>query len=236
MQGKTEKPFELSNMGKLYLVPTPIGNLKDMTFRAIEVLNEVDLILAEDTRTSGKLLKHFEITTQMQSHHMHNEHKTVDGIVQKIKGGQNIALISDAGTPAISDPGFLLTRACIENDIEVECLPGATAFVPALVNSGFPNDRFVFEGFLPVKKGRQTRLLALAEEPRTIVLYESPHKLLKTLGQLKEFFGEDRKVSISRELSKIHEETVRGNVAEVLEYYTTKPPKGEIVLIISGKK
>ena len=169
-------------MSKLYIVPTPIGNLKDITFRAIEVLKEVDLILAEDTRTSGKLLKYYEINTQMQSHHMHNEHKTVNGLIEKLKSEMTIALISDAGTPAISDPGFLLVRACVENNIEVDCLPGATAFVPALVNSGLPNDKFVFEGFLPVKKGRQTRLLLLAEETRTIIFYESPHKLIKTLG------------------------------------------------------
>ena len=169
-------------MGKLYLVPTPIGNLKDITFRAIEVLKEVDFILAEDTRTSGKLLKYYEITTPMQSHHMHNEHKMVDRIVQRIQSGEAVALISDAGTPAFSDPGFLLTRACIENNIEVECLPGATAFVPAMVNSGLPNDKFVFEGFLPVKKARQTRLLLLAEETITMIFYESPHKLIKTLG------------------------------------------------------
>jgi len=223
-------------MGKLYLVPTPIGNLKDMTFRAIEVLKDVDLILAEDTRTSAKLLKHYEITTHMHSHHMHNEHKTTEGIVQRLIAGESIALISDAGTPAISDPGFLLTRACVEAGIEVECLPGATAFVPALVNSGLPNDRFVFEGFLPVKKGRQTRLLQLAEETRTIILYESPHKLLKTLAQLIEFFGADRSISVSRELSKLHEETIRGTATEVLKYYETKPPKGEIVIVIGGKK
>ena len=222
-------------MGKLFLVPTPIGNLKDITFRAIEVLKEADLILAEDTRTSGKLLKHYEITTHMQSHHMHNEHKTVDGIVKRIQAGETIALISDAGTPAISDPGFLLTRACVEKKIEVDCLPGATAFVPALVNSGLPNDKFVFEGFLPVKKGRQTRLKLLAEEPRTIIFYESPHKLLKTLGQFIEYFGEDRPISVSREISKLHEETIRGAVSEVLEYYTKKPPKGEIVIVVGGK-
>ena len=175
-------------MGKLYLVPTPIGNLEDMTFRAIKVLQSVDLILAEDTRTSGKLLGHFEIDTPMQSHHMHNEHKTVDQLLKKLQTGVVIALISDAGTPAISDPGFLLTRACVENNIEVECLPGATAFVPALVNSGLPNDKFVFEGFLPVKKGRQTRLQLLAEETRTIIFYESPHKLVKTLTQFADFF------------------------------------------------
>ena len=223
-------------MSKLYIVPTPIGNLKDITFRAIEVLHEVDLILAEDTRTSGKLLKHFDINTPSQSHHMHNEHKTVQNIIQKLNSGMAIALISDAGTPAISDPGFLLTRACIENNIEVECLPGATAFVPALVNSGLPNDKFVFEGFLPVKKGRQTRLQLLAEETRTMIFYESPHKLLKTLGHFCDYFGEDRQVSVSRELTKLYEETIRGAAKEVLEYYTNKPPKGEIVIVVAGKK
>lgn len=223
-------------MSKLYLVPTPIGNLEDMTFRAVKVLNEVDLILAEDTRTSGKLLKHFEITTPMQSHHMHNEHKMVDRLVERLKSGETIALISDAGTPAISDPGFLLSRAAIENGIEVYCLPGATAFVPALVNSGLPNDKFVFEGFLPVKKGRQTRLLLLAEETRTMIFYESPHKLVKTLGHFAEYFGEDRPVSVSRELTKMFEETIRGTAKEVLAHYTNKPPKGEIVVIVGGKK
>ena len=223
-------------MSKLYLVPTPIGNLEDMTFRAIKVLKEVDFILAEDTRTSGKLLKHYEIATQMHSHHMHNEHKSVNGVVQRIQNGETCALISDAGTPAISDPGFLLTRACIQNNIEVDCLPGATAFVPALVNSGFPNDRFVFEGFLPIKKGRQTRLLKLAEETRTMIFYESPHKLVKTLGHFSEYFGEDRTVSVSRELTKLFEETQRGTVTEVLAYYTNKPPKGEIVIVVAGKK
>lgn len=223
-------------MSKLYLVPTPIGNLKDMTFRAVEVLNDVDLILAEDTRTSGKLLKHFEITTQMQSHHMHNEHKTVTHLVEKLKSGLSIAVISDAGTPAISDPGFLLTRTCLENNIEVECLPGATAFVPALINSGLPNDKFVFEGFLPVKKGRQTRLFLLAEETRTMIFYESPHKLIKTLGHFCEYFGEDRLVSVSRELTKLFEETIRGTVKEVLEHYTNKPVKGEIVIVVGGNK
>lgn len=223
-------------MGKLYLVPTPIGNLKDITFRAIEVLQAADLILAEDTRTSAKLLNHYDITTHMHSHHMHNEHKTIDGIVQRLKAGENIALISDAGTPAISDPGFLLTRACVEAGIEVDCLPGATAFVPALVNSGLPNDKFVFEGFLPVKKGRQSRLLLLAEESRTIILYESPHKLLKTLGQLVEFFGANRRISVSRELSKLHEETIRGTAQEVLQHYESNPAKGEIVIVVGGKK
>jgi 16S rRNA (cytidine1402-2'-O)-methyltransferase len=223
-------------MSKLYLVPTPIGNLEDMTFRAVKVLKEVDLILAEDTRTSGKLLKHFEISTHMQSHHMHNEHKMVNRIVERIKAGEAVALISDAGTPAISDPGFLLSRAVIENGIEVDCLPGATAFVPALVNSGLPNDKFVFEGFLPVKKGRQTRLLFLAEETRTMIFYESPHKLIKTLGHFTEYFGEDRSVSVSRELTKLFEETIRGTAKEVLEHYTNKPPKGEIVIVVGGKK
>ncbi|NOY48346.1 MAG: 16S rRNA (cytidine(1402)-2'-O)-methyltransferase [Chlorobi bacterium] len=223
-------------MSKLYIVPTPIGNLKDITLRAIEVLKTVDLILAEDTRTSGKLLKHFEINTPSQSHHMHNEHKTVENLVQKLQTGTTIALISDAGTPAISDPGFLLTRACIENNIEVECLPGATAFVPALVNSGLPNDKFVFEGFLPVKKGRQTRLKLLAEETRTIIFYESPHKLIKTLTHFCEYFGEDRQVSVSRELTKLYEETIRGTVKEVLAHYTNKPPKGEIVIVVAGNK
>ena len=222
-------------MSKLYLVPTPIGNLEDMTFRAIRILKEVDFILAEDTRTSGKLLKHFEIETQMHSHHMHNEHKSVKGVVQRIQNGETCALISDAGTPAISDPGFLLTRTCLENNIEVDCLPGATAFVPALVNSGLPNDKFVFEGFLPVKKGRQTRLLLLAEETRTIIFYESPHKLVKTLGHFVEYFGVDRQVSVSRELTKMFEETIRGTATEVLAHYTAKPPKGEIVVVVDGK-
>ena len=222
-------------MSKLYLVPTPIGNLEDITLRAIRVLKEVDIILAEDTRTSGKLLKHFEISTPMQSHHMHNEHKTVDAIVRRIKNGETFALISDAGTPAISDPGFLLTRACVQEGVEVDCLPGATAFVPALVNSGFPNDKFVFEGFLPPKKGRQTRFKTLAEETRTIIFYESPHKLLKTLANFMEYFGEDRLVSVSREITKLHEETIRGTAKEVLDFYTNKPPKGEIVIVVQGK-
>lgn len=223
-------------MGKLYLVPTPIGNLKDITLRAVEVLKEADLILAEDTRTSGKLLKHFDIETHMLSHHMHNEHKTIDGIVQRIKAGSTIALISDAGTPAISDPGFLLTRACVEAGVEVDCLPGATAFVPALVNSGLPNDKFIFEGFLPLKKGRQTRLQLLAEEARTMIFYESPHKLIKTLVQFVDFFGEDRRISVSRELSKLHEETIRGTIIEVLQHFENKPPKGELVVVVEGKK
>jgi len=223
-------------MSKLFLVPTPIGNLDDMTFRAVKVLQEVDVILAEDTRTSGKLLKHFEIATPMQSFHMHNEHKMLDRIINRLKGGEVMALISDAGTPAISDPGFLITRACIENDIEVDCLPGATAFVPALVNSGLPNDKFIFEGFLPVKKGRQTRLKFLAEETRTMIFYESPHKILKTLGHFAEYFGEDRSISISREISKLYEETIRGSVKDVIKHFENKPPKGEFVIIVSGKQ
>lgn len=223
-------------MGKLYIVPTPIGNLEDITLRAIRVLKEADLILAEDTRTSGKLLQHLEVTTPMQPHHMHNEHKTVGGLVERIQAGTTIALISDAGTPAISDPGFLLTRACVEAGVEVECLPGATAFVPALVNSGLPNDKFVFEGFLPVKKGRQTRLTLLSEETRTMIFYESPHKLQKTLTNFVAYFGADRPVSVSRELTKMYEETIRGTAEEVLKHYTEKPPKGEIVIVVGGKK
>lgn len=223
-------------MGKLYLVPTPIGNLEDMTLRAIRILKEVDIILAEDTRTSGKLLQHFEIGTPMQSHHMHNEHKTVDALVKRLAAGETMAMISDAGTPAISDPGFLLTRSCVEQQVEVECLPGATALVPALVNSGLPNDRFVFEGFLPPKKGRQTRLQLLAEETRTMVFYESPYKLQKTLGDFETYFGVDRPVSVSRELTKLYEETVRGTLEEVLKYYTDNPPKGEIVIVVGGKE
>jgi 16S rRNA (cytidine1402-2'-O)-methyltransferase len=219
---------------KLFVVPTPIGNLEDMTLRAIRILKEADLILAEDTRTSGFLLKHFEIKTPMVSHHKFNEHKTVEGIVQRLKAGQIIALISDAGTPAISDPGFLVVRACVENEIDVECLPGATAFVPALVASGLPNDRFCFEGFLPQKKGRQTRIQSLANETRTLVFYESPFRLVKTLTQLGEVFGNERKASVSREISKFHEETKRGTLAELAEYYTLHQPKGEIVLIIAG--
>ncbi|WP_394906641.1 16S rRNA (cytidine(1402)-2'-O)-methyltransferase [uncultured Mesonia sp.] len=222
-------------MSKLFLVPTPIGNLEDITLRALRILKTVDFILAEDTRTSGKLLKHFEINTPMHSHHMHNEHKTIAKIVDRILNGETAALISDAGTPAISDPGFLLARACIEAGIEVDCLPGATAFVPALVNSGLPNDKFVFEGFLPVKKGRQTRLKFLSEETRTMVFYESPHKLLKTLNHLAEYLGEGRLASISREISKMHEETQRGSLTELTKHYTEKPPKGEIVLIVAGK-
>jgi 16S rRNA (cytidine1402-2'-O)-methyltransferase len=219
---------------KLYIVPTPIGNLKDITLRALDVLSDVELILAEDTRTTAKLLKHYSITTTMQSYHMHNEHKVLDSILNKLKSGMSLALVSDAGTPAISDPGFLLVRACVQNDIEVECLPGATALIPALVNSGLPCDRFIFEGFLPPKKGRQTRLELLSQDNRTIVLYESPHKLVKTLTQICEHFGPSRSITVSRELSKLYEETKRGTAKSVLEYYQTKPPKGEIVIIISG--
>ena len=222
-------------MSKLYIVPTPIGNLEDMTFRAIRILKEADLILAEDTRTSGKLLKHFEIGTHMYSHHMHNEHKTTESLISRLKAGETIALISDAGTPAISDPGFLLTRACIENGIAVECLPGATAFVPALVNSGLPNDKFVFEGFLPEKKGRQTRYLELAEETRTMILYVSPHKLVKTLAEFITYFGKERQICVSRELSKLHEENVRGTTKEVLTHFEKTAPRGEIVVVVAGK-
>jgi 16S rRNA (cytidine1402-2'-O)-methyltransferase len=198
-------------------------------------LKEVDLILAEDTRTSGKLLKHFEISTHMHSHHMHNEHKTIENCLNRLKAGETIALISDAGTPAISDPGFLLTRACIENQIPVECLPGATAFVPALVNSGLPNDKFVFEGFLPEKKGRQTRFLQLADETRTMIFYVSPHKLVKTLAEFVQYFGAERPLSVARELSKLHEENVRGTAEQVLKHFEAKPPKGEIVVVVGGK-
>ncbi len=232
---KSSKNSSQNNSGaKLYVVPTPIGNLEDMTFRAIRILQTADLILAEDTRTSGFLLKHYEIKTPMQSHHKFNEHKTVENVVQRIKNGQMIALISDAGTPAISDPGFLVVRQCVENDIEVECLPGATAFVPALVASGLPNDRFCFEGFLPQKKGRQTKLNELKTEERTMIFYESPFRLVKTLSQLAEVFGNERKASVSREISKIFEETKRGTLTELAQYFTDHTPKGEIVLIVAG--
>lgn len=219
---------------KLTVVPTPVGNLEDMTFRAIKVLKESDLILAEDTRTSGFLMKHFEIRTPMQSYHKFNEHKTVENIVQRIKTGTKVALISDAGTPSISDPGFLVVRQCVESGIEVECLPGATAFVPALVASGIPSDRFCFEGFLPQKKGRQTRLTKLAAENRTMIFYESPFRLAKTLGQFSEFFGAERRASVSREISKMFEETKRGTLSELALYFTEHPPKGEIVIIVAG--
>ncbi len=219
---------------KLYVVPTPIGNLEDMTARAVSVLKEADLILAEDTRTSGFLMKHFGIETPMQSHHKFNEHKTVDAVVQRIKSGQVVALISDAGTPAISDPGFLIVRQCVESEIEVICLPGATAFVPALVASGLPNDRFCFEGFLPQKKGRQTRINLLKNETRTMIFYESPFRLAKTLSQLGDAFGEGRRASVSREISKLFEETKRGTLQELTSWFTEHPPKGEIVIIVAG--
>jgi len=221
-------------MGILYIVPTPVGNLEDMTFRGIRVLKEADLILAEDTRTSGVLMKHFEIKNAMQSYHKFNEHKTVENVILKIKGGQNVALISDAGTPGISDPGFLIVRECVRNGIEVQCLPGATAFVPAVVASGLPDEKFCFEGFLPLKKGRMTRLKTLAQESRTMIFYESPYRLLKTLTQFVEYFGAERQASVSREISKMHEETVRGSLQELVEHFTTNEPRGEIVIVIAG--
>ncbi len=219
---------------KLYLVPTPIGNLADMTYRAVEILNSVDLILAEDTRTSGKLLNHYGIKTQMLSYHMHNEHKISDQIVSKIQGGETMAIITDAGMPGISDPGFLLARKLIAAGVAIESLPGATAFVPALVCSGLPSDKFVFEGFLPVKKGRQTRLKELAEETRTIIFYESPHKLLKTLEDFTIHYGADRQISISREITKLFEEHYRGTVADAIAYFAEKKPKGEFVVVLAG--
>ena len=221
-------------MAKLYIVPTPIGNLEDMTLRAIRVLKEADLILAEDTRTSSVLLKHYEISARLESHHKFNEHEKVESVKERILAGKTVALISDAGTPGISDPGFLLVRTCVEAGIEVETLPGATAFVPALVNSGFPCDRFCFEGFLPVKKGRQTKLAELAAETRTMIFYESPFRLVKTLGQLAEVFGPDRPASVSREISKLHDTTHRGTLQELCEYFTQNVPKGEIVLVVKG--
>jgi len=224
-----------NSRAKLFLVPTPLGNLEDITRRAVRVLEEVDFILAEDTRTSSKLLNHLGISKPSYSYHTHNEHNTVNGLITKLRAGAQVGLISDAGTPGISDPGFLLVRACIEAGVEVECLPGPTALIPALLNSGFPCDRFVFEGFLPNKKGRQTRLKELALERRTMVFYESPHRLLKTLNQMAEFFGEDREASVSRELTKIHEETVRGSLLQLVENFTNKPPKGEIVLVVRGE-
>lgn len=221
-------------MAKLYIVPTPVGNLEDMTFRAVRILKEADLILAEDTRTSSVLLKHYEIRNRVQSHHKFNEHRTVKEIAERVAAGENIALISDAGTPGISDPGFLLVRECVRQGAEVECLPGATAFVPALVVSGLPTDRFCFEGFLPPKKGRQTRLRALAAEERSIVLYESPYRIVKTLTQLAEFFGKERQASVSRELSKRFEETCRGTLEELILHFSVNEPKGEFVIIVSG--
>lgn len=221
-------------MGILYIVPTPVGNMEDMTLRAIRILKEVDLVLAEDTRTSGVLLKHFEIKNQLMSHHKFNEHGTSAGIVQRLLAGQNIALISDAGTPGISDPGFFLVREAAKAGIEVQTLPGATAFVPAVVSSGLPCDRFVFEGFLPQKKGRQTRLESLRNEPRTMIFYESPYRLLKTLQQFSEVFGSERPASVCREISKVHEESVRKPLGELVAHFTEHPPKGEIVIVVGG--
>jgi len=223
-------------MGTLYVVPTPVGNLEDFTFRAIRVLKEVDLILAEDTRTSSVLLHHYDIHTPLQSHHKFNEHQTVEGVVRRLAAGENMALISDAGTPCISDPGFLLTRECVKAGIEVITLPGATALIPAVVSSGLPNDRFCFEGFLPQKKGRQTRLEALREELHTMIFYESPYRLVKTLEQFCALFGEERKASVSREISKLHEETVRGTLTELVAHFKEIEPRGEIVIVVGGKE
>lgn len=223
-------------MGKLYIIPTPVGNLEDMTFRAIRLLREAGLILAEDTRTTGILLKHFDIQNKMQSYHKFNEHKAVSHIVERLNAGENIALVSDAGTPGISDPGFLVVRECVKAGIEVECLPGATAFVPALVASGIPSDRFCFEGFLPQKKGRMTRLKILAEEPRTIVFYESPHRVVKTLIQLAEYFGEERYAATCREISKVYEEVRRGTLTELISHFSVNEPRGEFVIVVSGKE
>ena len=225
----------MSQNKTLYIVPTPIGNLGDITFRAVEILKSVDIILAEDTRTTGKLLKHFTIATKMQRFHAHNEHRIITGIIERLKQGETMALVSDAGTPGISDPGFLLIREALRHDIHVECLPGPTALIPALVLSGFASEKFVFEGFLPPKKGRNKRFISLAAEGRTTILYESPHRLLKTLSQLKEWIGDQRLISVSRELTKIHEETIRGNISEVTEYFSKHTLKGEIVIVIEGK-
>ena len=222
-------------MGTLYIVPTPVGNMEDMTFRAVRVLKEVDLVLAEDTRTSGVLLKHYDIHNQLLSHHKFNEHGTSAGVVSRLLAGQNVALIRDAGTPGISDPGFFLVREAVKAGVEVQCLPGATAFVPALVSSGLPCDRFCFEGFLPQKKGRQTKLAALVDEPRTMIFYESPYRLLKTLQQFAEVFGPERPVSVCREISKIHEESVRGTLEEVIAHFQSVEPRGEIVIVLGGK-
>ncbi len=221
--------------GKLILVPTPIGNLEDITLRALRLLKACDVILAEDTRQTGKLLKHYEIVKPMQSYHMHNEHKVLQQIIEQLHSGKNICLVSDAGTPGISDPGFLIVRECLRSDIEVECLPGATAFVPALLKSGFPTQGFCFEGFLPEKKGRQTKIIKLSEESRTIIFYEAPHRLVKCLSQLQPHFGGQRQVSVSRELTKMFEETKTGTIDELIEYFTNHPPKGEIVLVVAGK-
>ena len=223
-------------MGILYIVPTPVGNMEDMTFRAIRILKEVDLVLAEDTRTSGILLKHYEIKNALMSHHKFNEHGTSAGIVNRLLAGENIALISDAGTPGISDPGFFLVREAVRAGVEVQCLPGATAFVPALVSSGLPCDRFAFEGFLPQKKGRQTKLQSLKDEERTMIFYESPFRLVKTLQQFAEVYGGDRQVSVCREISKVHEESVRGSLTEVIAHFQEKEPKGEIVIVLAGSE
>ena len=223
-------------MSKLHIVPTPIGNLQDITYRAVEILSNVDLILAEDTRVSQKLLKHYNIKTKMVSYHMHNEHKITKDVIENLNKGVAIALISDAGTPGISDPGFLLIRSCIENNIQVECLPGATAFVPALVQSGIPTDRFLFEGFLPHKKGRTKKLTQLSKEEKTVILYESPHRLIKTLEDLCKYFGQETKASVSRELTKIHEETIHGTLKTIKDYYSNKTPKGEIVIVVASNK
>jgi len=223
-------------MSKLFIIPTPIGNLEDITLRAIRILKEVNVILAEDTRTTGNLLKHFSIENKLQSHHLHNEHKMVEQVVERIKNGETVALVSDAGTPSISDPGFLLVRECIKNGIEVDCLPGATAFVPALVNSGLPSDSFVFNGFLPQKKGRKTKLESLKEEERTMIFYESPFRLVKALGEFAQVFGTERRASVSRELTKMFEETKRGTLAELKEYFSGKTVKGEIVIVVAGKE
>lgn len=221
-------------MGILYVVPTPVGNMEDITLRALRILKEADVVLAEDTRTSGILLKHYEISARMMSHHKFNEHQTAEMMAARIAAGETIALISDAGTPGISDPGFMLVRACVERGVEVQCLPGATAFVPALVASGLPCDRFTFEGFLPQKKGRATRLQSLQEEQRTMVFYESPHRVVKTLMQMAEYFGEERRVAACREISKVHEECVRGTISEVLAHFNAHEPRGEFVLILEG--
>ncbi|MTI33443.1 16S rRNA (cytidine(1402)-2'-O)-methyltransferase [Xanthovirga aplysinae] len=228
--------MEQDTKTSLYIVPTPIGNLEDITLRALNILKAVDVVLAEDTRKSGILLKHYQISRPLQSYHMHNEHKLVESLVKRMQEGQKLALVSDAGTPAISDPGFLLVRECLKEGLKVECLPGATAFVPALVKSGLPADRFIFEGFLPHKKGRKTRLEKLAEEERTIILYESPHRLLKALQQFKDFFGGERQASVSRELTKVFEETVTDSLDELITYFSEKTVKGEIVIVIEGKK
>jgi 16S rRNA (cytidine1402-2'-O)-methyltransferase len=229
---KENLPENLTKMAKLYLVPTPIGNLEDITLRALRILKEVSLILAEDTRTTGKLLKHYDIHNKLQAYHIYNEHKMLENIVHRLSDGEEMALVSDAGTPSVSDPGFLLVRECVKNGIPVETLPGPTAFVPALVNSGFPPDRFFFEGFLPHKKGRQTRLKELAQLPHTLIIYESPYRLVKTLEQLTEFLGSERPVAVSRELTKIHEEIIRGTLTEVCQYFKNKTVKGEIVIVV----